>query len=85
VVTAVLPTNTTAYYFNLYNPDGMISSSEHEELTGYEQVDDTPSNVQLSFENGSVDIGFDLAVTANYRIEASTNLTAGSVGQTSAD
>jgi dienelactone hydrolase len=78
VVTAVLPTNTTAYYFNLYNPDGMISSSEHEELTGYEQVDDTPSNVQLSFENGSVDIGFDLAVTANYRIEASTNLTAGS-------
>jgi len=75
VVTAVLPENTMAYYFNLYNSEGMLSSSEHEELTGYEQAGDTPANVQMSFENGTVNLCFDLAVTARYRIETSTNLT----------
>ncbi|MGE4490560.1 MAG: alpha/beta hydrolase family protein, partial [Kiritimatiellales bacterium] len=76
--TAVLPADTTAYYFNLYNSEGMISSSEHEELTGFERINAAPTDVQVYVENGQAKVGFNLSTAARYRIEASTNLMDGS-------
>ena len=78
-VTAVIPANTTAWYFNLVNEDGMISSSPHEELTGYEQIAGNPSNLVLAVEpSGQIQLDFDIEPTARYTVEAATNLLDGS-------
>lgn len=73
-VRATLPAGTSAYYINLFDENGMISSSEHEELTGYEQTVGSPSNLVVAVRSGEVQLGFDIQAATHYTVEASTNL-----------